>query len=200
MREPENQADSLIKGMMQITRIIRIIPAGKRLLVLFVLIAVCTGAYMSHGSILGTTAPAATATSKSCIAPPGPIDADAPIDAALSINVGLNSRELRGDEASVFSDCDPKLAVGERVWVANEGDQFFPTIRVRIARVVDRGANTSQGCMFLSRDATKRLGLFERAPGIKQLKLRRQSPARQQTAKANDGDKLPLQVNINLSK
>lgn len=106
------------------------------------------------------------------IVPPG--DPGEAIEAAIPVRVGLNSKGLKGNEASVFSDSG--LNLGEYVWITNDDDVFMATIRVKVVRIEDRGDNPSRGQMFLSGQATKILRIFENKPGIRTLSLRQQNP------------------------
>lgn len=124
------------------------------------------------------------------------------IEAAEPIQVGLNSRELKGIQASLFSDCDAKLSVGEFVWITNDEDESMPTVRVQISRIVQRGTSNSRGCMFLSHETTKKLSIFTKTPGIRTLSLRRQNPTPQNPKKmvTEAGSFINVQRDVNLIK
>ena len=92
---------------------------------------------------------------------------------AYPVNVGLNAKEQKGIYASVFDDSSPPLKPGEVIWLTNELDEYCPTAKLVVDRVIPRD-NKSVGSIFVSKEATVRLGLFKNnKPGIARLKLRK---------------------------
>jgi hypothetical protein len=95
------------------------------------------------------------------------------LSTATSVQVGINSKELKGFHASAFSDCVPQLKRGDIIWLTNESDDFSPTIRLMIDRVIVRDRDISGGQIFVSKEAMQRLGIFKSGrPGIVNLLLR----------------------------
>lgn len=128
-----------------------------------------------------------------------PNDPGKAMDAAKPIRVGLNAKDLKGNQASLYSDCGSDIVPGEYVWLTNDADDtFMTTIRVKVVQVQDRGNNTSNGCLFLGREATQKLAIFDKKPGIKTLSLRQQDPTpHNPRATKKDGVQQNGLVNVN---
>lgn len=117
---------------------------------------------------------------------------------AHPVNVGINSKEQQGFHASAFDDCAPPLRQGDVIWLTNESDDFAPTVRLLIDRVIPRSDNTSAGTLFVSKEAMTRLGLFKKGrPGITRLTFRKAEEDKTSTtsSKPHSPDNV---VNINL--
>jgi hypothetical protein len=94
----------------------------------------------------------------------------------MYFKVGLNSRHLRGAEASAFTDSG--LVPGDRVMLINEDDRFTPSIIVTVTTVDTRRGENSHGDLFISTEATKRLNTFPSGrPGIRTTKCFKLTPA-----------------------
>lgn len=133
------------------------------------------------------------------VKPNGRPDPDSATGPAEIIKVGLNSKDLKGNEVSVFSDCNPQMDLGNLLWLTNENDVFYPTILVRVVRVVERRDNTSDGCMFISKEATKRMDIFSKRAGIVHLKVRKINHAGQKMQSKETGASFMPPVELNFS-
>jgi len=94
-------------------------------------------------------------------------------DRGYNIPVGLNSKFQKGPYVAVYDDCEPALKIGDVIMLTNESDSFSPTVILSVDKVIQRNNDTSAGVIFVSKEATVRLGIFKRNPGIQRLTMRK---------------------------
>lgn len=132
------------------------------------------------------------------VAPAGMPGPETATDDIVSVRVGINSKVLKGNEASVFSDCVPQFQNKDWVILYNEDDDFNSSITVKIVQVIERRNDPSTGCLFIGTEATRRIHL-PRNQGIRTLRARKfknQHDAKQ----AKNELKIPVELNFNVVK
>lgn len=91
----------------------------------------------------------------------------------IEVNVGINS-ELRGNQISVFKNNNYHLKYAKTIALSNHIDfeNFKPTMQFLVTKNIDRNNDKSKADLFISKEASLKLGLNQLSQGLFVLKMK----------------------------